>query len=213
MRMAELSQESGVPVATIKFYLREGLLPPGERTSPNQARYQHDHVRRLKLVRALLDVGGLSVAAAREVLRAIDDRTSTHRVLGLAQYGLTAPKARATGESRDRAMSMIMRVARERGWPVKPDGVVVEALASTLCAYAELGRADLVARISDYAVLADQAAEIDLDLVSGPPTTESIVEGAVIGTVLGDAMFVALRRLAQHSASRKRFGLDEFLDE
>ncbi|WP_346281659.1 MerR family DNA-binding transcriptional regulator, partial [Pseudonocardia sp.] len=34
MRMAELSARTGVPIPTIKFYLREGLLPPGERTSP-----------------------------------------------------------------------------------------------------------------------------------------------------------------------------------
>lgn len=39
MRMAELSSSSGVPIPTIHFYLREGLLPPGERTSPNQAHY------------------------------------------------------------------------------------------------------------------------------------------------------------------------------
>jgi DNA-binding transcriptional MerR regulator len=39
MRIAELSRRSGVSVPTIKYYLREGLLPPGERTSPNQALY------------------------------------------------------------------------------------------------------------------------------------------------------------------------------
>nr|WP_043840863.1 MerR family transcriptional regulator [Amycolatopsis taiwanensis] len=209
MRMAELSRESGVPVATIKYYLREGLLPPGERTSPNQARYNAEHVRRLKLVRALLDVGGLSIAGVREVLQAIDDRTSTHSVLGLAQYGLATSKARATDESRDWAMSLIRRVAEERGWPLCKDDVVVEALAGTLCTYAELGRTDLLDRISDYAEVAARMAEIDLDLVSGLPTMESIVEGAVIGTVLGDALFTALRRLAQQSASRERFGGDQ----
>ena len=30
MRISELSRESGVPVATIKFYLRERLLHDGE---------------------------------------------------------------------------------------------------------------------------------------------------------------------------------------
>ena len=35
MRIAELSQTTGVPVPTIKYYLREGLLPSGELTSPN----------------------------------------------------------------------------------------------------------------------------------------------------------------------------------
>lgn len=63
-----LSAESGVPVGTIKFYLREQLLPPGERTSPNQARYTEAHVRRLKLVRALIETGGCSVAEVRRVV-------------------------------------------------------------------------------------------------------------------------------------------------
>ncbi|MDZ7727443.1 MAG: hypothetical protein U5Q44_04185 [Dehalococcoidia bacterium] len=39
--MRELSRESGVPIPTIKFYIREGLLPPGEhlaaKTSPSTA--------------------------------------------------------------------------------------------------------------------------------------------------------------------------------
>ena len=61
MRVAELSRRSGVSVASIKYYLREGLLPPGELTSPNQAHYDEEHLRRLRLVRALLDVGGLTV--------------------------------------------------------------------------------------------------------------------------------------------------------
>ena len=39
MRIGELSRLSGVPVATIKYYLREGLLPPGVHSHPNQANY------------------------------------------------------------------------------------------------------------------------------------------------------------------------------
>ena len=40
MLMAELSRRSGVPVATIKYYLREGLLPPGEAISGDPCRLQ-----------------------------------------------------------------------------------------------------------------------------------------------------------------------------
>jgi len=203
VRMAELSEASGVPVATIKYYLREGLIPPGERTSPNQARYGADHVRRLKLVRALLDVGGLTIAAVRGVLEAVDGERSVHAVLGRVQYGLPAPKVPVDDESRAGAMAMIERVAAERGWTLKPGDPVVEALVGILCAFADLGRADLLAPLSDYAALAERMAEIDLRQVTGLSTVESIVEGAVIGTVLGDAMFAALRRLAQHSASER----------
>ena len=46
MRISDLSRQSGVPVATIKFYLREQLLPPGEPTGRNQAVYLDRHLRR-----------------------------------------------------------------------------------------------------------------------------------------------------------------------
>ena len=39
MRIAELSQKTGVPVPTIKYYLREGLLPEPVKTSRNMAYY------------------------------------------------------------------------------------------------------------------------------------------------------------------------------
>ena len=34
MRISELSTRSGVAVPTIKYYLREGLVPEGVRSSP-----------------------------------------------------------------------------------------------------------------------------------------------------------------------------------
>lgn len=68
MRMAELSRRSGVPVSSIKLYLREGLLPHGVRTAANQARYDDEHLQRLAMVRSLIEVGGLRVARVRAVL-------------------------------------------------------------------------------------------------------------------------------------------------
>jgi len=37
MRIGELSRRSGVPVPSIKYYVREGLLPAGERTRPTRS--------------------------------------------------------------------------------------------------------------------------------------------------------------------------------
>ena len=70
MRIAELSRRAGVPVPTVKYYLREGLLPPGRATAPTQAQYDETHEQRLRLVRALVEVAGLSLAAVRRVLAA-----------------------------------------------------------------------------------------------------------------------------------------------
>ncbi|WP_374947058.1 MerR family transcriptional regulator, partial [Agreia sp.] len=39
MKVSQLSAETGVPLPTIKMYLRKGLLQPGDKTEPNQAEY------------------------------------------------------------------------------------------------------------------------------------------------------------------------------
>ena len=92
MRISELSRESGVPVATIKFYLRERLLHDGVLTSATQAQYDQTHVARLRLVRALIGPGGLSIAAARSVIEAIEDPpSSVHDLLGVAAMAVGRP--------------------------------------------------------------------------------------------------------------------------
>ncbi|SFB33881.1 MerR HTH family regulatory protein [Amycolatopsis marina] len=203
MRMAELSGESGVPVATIKYYLREGLLPPGERTSPNQARYTADHVRRLRLVRALIDVGGLSLNQVGDVLDALDEpEPDPHHVLGVAQRGITPAKEQPGEAAQEWAMDRVRAIAERRGWEFKPDSPSVSVLVSVFCTFRELGHEDLLDRLDGYGELADRIAEIDLAAVLGLPR-EEMVESAVVGTVLGDAMLVALRRLAQQSASSR----------
>ena len=53
MRISALATAADVPLATVKFYLREGLLHPGAATSATQASYDESHVRRIRLIRAL----------------------------------------------------------------------------------------------------------------------------------------------------------------
>ena len=49
MRMSELSQTSGVAIPTIKYYLREGMLPQGVQLAATRAEYDESHLRRLRL--------------------------------------------------------------------------------------------------------------------------------------------------------------------
>jgi DNA-binding transcriptional MerR regulator len=93
MRISELSRVSGVPVATIKYYLREGLLPAGIATSATSAAYDERHVDRLNLIRALVDVGRVPIARVREVVTALEQPpTSWHDLLGAA-HGALPPAA------------------------------------------------------------------------------------------------------------------------
>jgi DNA-binding transcriptional MerR regulator len=92
MRISELSSRTGIPVATIKFYLREKLLHDGRRTAATQAQYDESHVARLRLIRALLGPGGLSVVAAHRVIRAVEDPPdSVHELLRVAATAVARP--------------------------------------------------------------------------------------------------------------------------
>ena len=39
MLVSELAERAEVPVATVKYYLREGLLPPGRADEPPRRRF------------------------------------------------------------------------------------------------------------------------------------------------------------------------------
>ncbi|MFG2974927.1 MerR family transcriptional regulator [Streptomyces sp. NPDC048331] len=209
MRIGELSRRTGVPVPTIKYYVREGLLPPGELSSPNQASYDDGHERRLRLIRALLEVGGLSVAAIADVLVAIDDKEQpVHKLLGAAAQRLVPEYG--DGEGRDDAEAVLARerVARlieARGWRVHAGNKAAGALAAALASLARVGHGSLAERLDDYAEAAERVARVDLEYTALRPDREDLVEAVVVGTVLGDAVFAALRRMAQVDASSRLF--------
>jgi DNA-binding transcriptional MerR regulator len=68
LRMRELAQAAGVPAATIKHYLREGLLPEPVKTSRNMAWYPRDFVERVRLIKQLQEERFLPLKVIREVL-------------------------------------------------------------------------------------------------------------------------------------------------
>lgn len=198
--MAELSKTSGVPVATIKFYLRERLLQAGERTGPNQSRYGEQHLRRLRLIRGLLDVGGLSVATARGVIDAVDSELPLAHSFGVAQRAVSADID--PGDIDPEALARIDRLVE--GWRVSADNPGRLAAARVLETFNALGQRDDRDWFSRYAAAALLVAEADLDQVEARGSREAMAETVVIGTVLGDALFSGLRRAAQEHVSALR---------
>jgi DNA-binding transcriptional MerR regulator len=71
LKMRELAERSGVSAGTIKHYLREGLLGPGDdvvRTSRNMAYYPPDYVERLQLIKRLQEERFMPLRVIRELL-------------------------------------------------------------------------------------------------------------------------------------------------
>jgi DNA-binding transcriptional MerR regulator len=68
MKMAELERRSGVGRETIRYYIREGLLPEPERRARNVAVYSDAHVERLGTIKRLQEERFLPLEVIRRVL-------------------------------------------------------------------------------------------------------------------------------------------------
>ena len=209
MRVGELSRRSGVSVASIKYYLREGLLPAGERTGVNQADYGDAHLRRLRMIRALIDVGGLSVVATGDVLAAVDDPAlPLHEALGRASATTTAPDdpAATPDEAWLAAERTLAEQVGERGWSVSAGNPAWHTAVDVLATYARLGDDDLAAQLGLYLRVMEEVAEREVAAVVRRGDRARTVEGVVVGTVLGDTLLAAVRRLAQQHCSLRLLG-------
>ena len=212
MRISELAQSTGVSLPTVKYYLREGLLPAGRATAATQADYDQTHVERLRLVRALADVGGLSLTSVRRVLQTLDagdDQVpyaigEAHTALGDAQSGLHADPAAPPL----RAITLLQRL----GWYTYDSAPALGQLEAALDAVDQVGIPPSDSVLDSYAAAALSIAETDID---GIPLDQEGAHGAgipggavgfvVLATVLYEPILLALRRLAHAHVFAQRY--------
>ena len=201
MWLAELSARSGVPIPTIKYYRREGLLPPGETVGSGRAQYDERHVERLRLVRALVGVAGMPITRVREVLAVVDDEeVPVSAAMGSAHGSLSAEPARPPSPD---STGRVAALVRRRRWRVPPDSSHARALAAALDAMDDAGVGMGDETLATYADAAAAVARADLASTTDL-SRERAVERAVTGTLLGEPVLLALRRLAQEGVARRR---------
>jgi DNA-binding transcriptional MerR regulator len=212
MKIAALSTATGASVATLKYYLREGLLNPGLATAVNQADYDESHVRRVRLVRALVDLGHLSIAEVAEVVAAADDeRVPIHDAFGITQDAM-APDRDRDGDLHRQARALVDGFVDRHRLRVRPEAAMRTMLADALVRMAEFGMVDLAdpsaegaAQFDAFATFFKQLAAAELGFV--PETHRSeMVEYTVVGTLVIETAMIAIRRLALEDASERRFG-------
>ena len=199
MRISELAQVTGVPVHTLKYYLREGLLMPGEATSRTRAEYGPEHVERVRLVRALVEHGGVGISGVRAVLGALAaPPSSRHDLLAVAAGALPTPGD--DGPVSDE----VAAVLAELEWPVSPEAPAVRGLSAAVAAARDAGVPLSTSTLRRYAQAVLGVAAVDLDEASTTRTPEAAVHMVVVGTVMLDPVLAALRRVAQEAVSVER---------
>ncbi|BBB00141.1 putative MerR family transcriptional regulator [Actinacidiphila reveromycinica] len=213
MRISELSRRSGVSNATIKFYLREGLLPAGRATAATQAEYSEQHLRRLRLIRALIGVRGLTVQQTRDVLGAVSEYgTDLHQVLGLVLgarpvdtgAGAESEDGDGDGDEKEPGRSEVDELVAEMGWEISPHSAAQSVIAETLETMRSLGADYGWRSLVPYARIAEETAVLDLDQLKEEEDLLERAERAILLTILLEPALLALRRLAQENESAKR---------
>jgi DNA-binding transcriptional MerR regulator len=204
MRISGLSKRTGVSVATLKFYLREGLLPAGQPTAANQAEYGDEHVHRVSLIRVLRDVAGLDLRTIHRVIDAIgDERVGRHELLGVVQGTLPRPPIAPDPDGEvTRARADVDAFLARLGWEVRLEAPARGTLAGALAALRRIGREVPAEAFSPYADAADRMARWEVLAVPASGSRSAQVEGLVVGTLVYGVVFDALRRLAHEHHSR-----------
>ena len=88
--MQELAAQCGLGKTKIHHYLREGLLPPAQKSARNAALYGPEHLERLRLIAELRGAaaGGLSIPQIRAVLAYMDSGMVRASAVRLVAEGL-----------------------------------------------------------------------------------------------------------------------------
>jgi DNA-binding transcriptional MerR regulator len=99
LRISELAERAEVPVATVRHYLREGLLPEPVKTSRNMAYYPPAFVDRIRLIKQLQEERFMPLRVIRDLL---------------ARENAEPERLRAMIELEDRILDRALAGERER---------------------------------------------------------------------------------------------------
>jgi DNA-binding transcriptional MerR regulator len=210
VRISELSEATRVPVATIKYYLRERLLPAGDKRTQRLTEYDDRHVRRLGLLRLLREVGQVPVEGLRRLVQASEaTETPLHELFAAAATAL-APAPPPPGELRPYTRDLADRLTAAAGWtdvaPDHPDRENLAALLERVATYDTHPRDP--GEITPYLRFADEIARYEIAHLDGSKDRLGLLEEMVVGQVVFGEVLATLRRLAEAHHSHARFGHD-----
>ena len=207
MQISELSDRSGLTVQTIKFYIREGLLPKGSAVSATRSEYDARHLERLRLISALREVGDLPVSSIQQIISAVDDdRVGLHELFGTTQDAIGPPVAAPHDPHWRAARRDVDALVRELGWDVGERAPARDLLAHTFVALRRLGFPITLKDLRPYVSAATEVADHEIGRVAEGTPRARTAHTLLVSTVLYEQVLTALHRLAQEDASVRRFG-------
>lgn len=206
MQLKELSGQTGVSAASIKYYLREGLLPAGQTINATRAQYSARHVERLELIQALRRIVGLNIEQIRGLLAMADDGAARLDLLAAVQRVVLELGTPATGSGDVRTPAADV-VVRMRGWPDFPSDAR-NALNALLELMESLNIPVSGELLDTYSKAMDDVARVDIAATTAPDSTDELILTAAVGMHVHSQLVLKLLALAQASHAIRRYERD-----
>ena len=212
MLLHELSETTGISAASIKYYRREGLLPPGERVTATRQDYGRAHVERLELIQVLREIAHAPIVRISRLTALLDDpqvpllevlASSQHLALGLDE----AVAEEGTDDAVGAEHPAITPLLAHLGWPDVDTAPrrALDALLRTLEEWEVPASQEMLLR---YAEPMAGIARADVDWMrsrsvpgDGAVSRDVMVMRAVAGAITFDRLVRLLRLLGHASFS------------
>ncbi|MHA7247841.1 MerR family transcriptional regulator [Arthrobacter tecti] len=201
MQLKELSDATGVSPASIKFYLREGLLQRGDQVHATRAEYALRHVERLELITGLRTVAGLRIDQIRALVDLIDDPDVARLELLRRTHAMVLGAPSETVPDHP----LVHELMTARDWPDHPSDARM-LLNGTLREMEAMGLSVSADVVLAYADAADRVASQDLGAVFRAESRDRTVLAVAVGVRAYSKLLASLVALAQASQSIRRLG-------
>lgn len=222
MKLGELARRVGTTTASVKFYIREGLLSAGRKLNQTTAAYDEGHVKRLELILGFRSIIGTPLARIGDLTAVIDDPGAG--ILDVMETAQTIAAEGSGGSAADRGSSVpastdgdtaastdvdpdadpagasakVARLLTEQDWPDR-QSVARTALEQRLRRMGGLGVELGAESLSRIAQAVASIGVLDLDVEEG--NRDEIALGVAVGTHETSQLVVDMLRLAQTSQS------------
>lgn len=197
MNLSELSRRSGCSTASIKFYRREGILPPGRRITATRQDYGENHLARIELVQALREVAGLGIAEIRAITQQIDAGASLVEVVRAAHSAVLGLPTEVVADAVPQD-DLTGRLIRSCAWPDVPTPARA-ALVGHLAQMAEHGIGPSLDQLTAYASTLDVIARDNIDELTRASSLDDAVRRVAVAAATQYRLVTLVLALAQTS--------------
>lgn len=223
MKLNALAATTGASTATIKYWIREQIVPPGTLRNQTTAVYDTEHVYRIRLIRTLRERFDQPIADIRRLTEMLDDETvpivtimdaCQHIAAGLGAVGTDTVPGAGTETDASQHQDTVSELLSLTGWP-DVTSTARTALADTLREVEEHGTPYSAGRLATYATALAGIAEEDLAYVGdnsddndddnvAEPHRDEIARRVLVGTRAQTRVLLAMNNLAHASTAIRR---------